>query len=81
MAPLISPVKPFTTPRGCICLCHKTKNDYYTPEKWVPAIKAAACCRSEEEASAQVTHAKSLGTQGKAHLGGNHPTFTPLPNL
>lgn len=73
MAPLISPVKPFTTPRGCICLCHKIKNDYYTPAKWVPAIKVAACFKSEEEASAQVTHAKSLETQGKAHLGENHP--------
>lgn len=77
MVPLISPVKPFTTPIGCICLCHKITNDYYTPAKRVPAIKVAACFKSEEEASAQVTHAKSLGTQGKAHLRGNHAAFTP----
>lgn len=28
--PLISPVKPLTTPKGRICLCHKIKNDFQT---------------------------------------------------
>lgn len=33
--PLISPVKPLTTPIGHICLCHKIKNDFQTqPPLW-----------------------------------------------